>query len=80
MGKQFRYCHLYKNKLKETFSGDWCCIVGTDYSSSVIYCEKNYINVKIDEVVVLMFQSGKYILFMLINIIMYFILCVDTRT
>ena len=48
-----------KDKLKEAFSGEWCCIVGTDYSSSVIYCEKNYINVKIGEVEVLMFQSGK---------------------
>ena len=46
-----------KEKLDDNFSGVWCCIVGKDFHNYVTMECFNYIEVKIGEVYVVMFQS-----------------------
>ena len=46
-----------KQKLDDSFAGSWCCIVGRNFSSYCSYCSKNFIEIQVGEVYVLMFQS-----------------------
>ena len=59
-GDRSQTANTIQQKLEETFSGKWMCIVGTSYTtSSIYYVRGNFLNIKIGDIDVLMYQSDE---------------------